>query len=183
MKNKFLAIITVALISITAGTANAATTAKAKGPSFSGFYAGVDLGAGTDSPASTNDNNLAMTYDAFAGANLNVYRKWFAGLEGSIGRKNGQNYTLAADAKIGRQLVGYTLAYAKLGYANTNATYNGERSDFDGLRTGVGLETFLSKKVSARLEGIYTNYKTQMLGGETVDPTDVSVRAGVSYFF
>ena len=75
------------------------------------------------------------------------------------------------------------MGYVKVAYANTNLDANGATGSLNGVQAGAGVETFLTQKISARLEGDYTDYAARSFNGADVNPADVAVKAGVAYHF
>jgi hypothetical protein len=187
MKNKFL--MTAAFLSAFVASSAFADFDTAFDPVTtttpvvkSGPYAGLDLGIASMAPASSSENNIGFTYDGFAGYDY-VVEEWLTGLELGAGNKDSQNYTLSADLKAGRVMDRITVAYAKVGYGMTDLTKNGVTENFDGLRFGAGLEKYYTQNITGRIETIYTNYLASNMGGQSVDPTSLAVKLGVSYKF
>lgn len=182
--NKLLAAVAafafVAFVSV-----NASATTPAATPTFSGAYVGADVGVGNTAPVNADKNNLALAYDGVAGYDIALGNTgWVTGLVGSFGKKDTQNYTYTGGLRLGHTLVGpNTLGYAKVAYANTNLDANGGSGSFGGVQAGLGLETFVTQKVSVGAEGDYTAYRSGTINGLSVDPSDIQLKAKVAYHF
>lgn len=167
---------------------------------FGGLYAGVDLNAlsfentangGTQTKLFTND----FGYSGHVGYGVQDATGFYYGAEVSDGTREGVNRSNGVKDKFGNefavdvragQVVHDNLVYGKIGFANASVTEyapNSGTGNFDGLRLGGGVERHVAENITARAEVIYTDYQVESINGNTVDPSDVVAKVGLSYQF
>ena len=175
-----------------------------KPSSFTGWNAGVDFGVLTfdnvnSSYASTRSLFTDLGYSVNVGYGYKFANNLYLGSSIEVGSTTGvtcynaykdiQNFTTAADVRAGYVFSGTTLAYGRLGYAETDiqeknvVTSTNDYALFAGLRTGLGVEHFVGPNFAVRTEALYTDYETRNVGGHVVDPSNLALRVGTSYYF
>lgn len=196
---------------------------------FTGFYAGVGLGAnavngtyqqtansGAASGTSVK-NDIGKTL--FDGALFGGYGKMFGqfyvggelalalsggGINGNISGGNltykvTPGWSVSPSVRLGFLAAPQTLAFVRLGATDkrfevkadpigTNTTQTKKSQNVWGFTTGVGMETFISEKVSLRGEYIFTAYANKSYAIGTTDTAKLKARdnlfrLGVSYNF
>jgi outer membrane immunogenic protein len=195
---------------------SAAPAAKEIKASWSGFYAGGDvgtmlLGSAEDSnPQSSPPNDPAYSIGAWSGEiGAHAGFNWqagalVAGLEANAFAMSPtimysdywygkQTWSAAVRARLGLLAMDNTLFYGTIGFAAGGFDYNGYWTNLPGatftgggLQLGAGAEAFLTPQLSARIEGLYSDYgKHTILSGGVpywdVSPRTLEARLGISY--
>lgn len=157
------------LIASAAVIALGVASAHADSP-FDGPYAGVQGGYGHVSP-DVGDKDGAFSGGAFAGYGK-TFDNIYLGAEASVGfngaefSSGGVTYSRKLEygvtAKAGYVLTPKYLVYGLAGYerADMEADSGGTvtKGTNDGFRFGIGAETFVTKKLTARSEVSYTDW-------------------------
>ncbi len=195
------------------GQPQPAMVAVAPMGSWNGFYAGGQVGLTFENSVNTN---LSYTpqFQAISGHAPSIgghvgvnheFGMWVAGLEadgalqsesgsnGSSTKEAMKNWSASVRARLGLLVTHNVLLYGTVGLAAAAFDYGksygitGAKFTGYGLQLGGGVEAFLTHNVSARIEGLYTDY-----GSHTIDPTGspwgvtprtLEARVGLTYHF
>lgn len=182
MKKYFLASVALAL---SLGVAHAGEA------NFDGAYGGVQ---GAYSRLDGGDVDL----DGFGGGAFGGYGKtfgnWYVGGELSVdynkvdGSKNGvdleKKYSYGVAARAGYLVAPKVLGYGVVGWERgkfeAKAAGAKESEELNGLRVGIGAETFVKDNVSVRTEVNYVDWKGK---GGADDGKEWRANVGVAYHF
>jgi hypothetical protein len=164
-------------------------------------FTGVDFGADLDALHADNTSVSTKTkfdfgYAGRVGYGQQLANGYFLGVEGSEGTNEGVTRNpgvkdttgdvLTVDGRAGKVL-GETLVYGKVGYSLANVSeknmYDNAKNsyNFSGYRVGGGIEHYLAKNITGRVDVVYTGYGAQTLDGNSVDPSNLKSTVGVSY--
>ncbi len=196
------------------GQPQPAMVAVAPMGSWNGFYAGGQVGLTFENSVNTNlsytpqvqaISGHAPSIGGHVGVN-HEFGMWVAGLEadgalqsesGSTGqfheRSNEELVGVGCAPVLGPRVMHNVLLDGTVGLAAAAFDYGksygitGAKFTGYGLQLGGGVEAFLTHNVSARIEGLYTDY-----GSHTIDPTGspwgvtprtLEARVGLTYHF
>ena len=130
------------------------STAQAADKKFDGFYLGAEAGY-RDFSGSGNFDQDDFVYDGVIGYRKQMNNGWVLGLEGGSGIDASLGYAMGQNKDF--------LAFGFVGYSNAKVTTTSgptqTSTNFDGIRFGVGGEYAVSKHISLRLTGTYTNFE------------------------
>lgn len=176
-------IISKAVMAIVAVMALTTMSASA-GDKFAGVYAGVQTGYSNIGVGSFDVDGV--DYGLFAGYNTPVLERFVVGLETDF-TLSSVNFESLVDVRhafgvygrLGYKLTDTTLVYGKAGFVTTNVSFGGESDTAEGIRAGVGFDSFITESFFVRLEGSYTDYAR--LGGFESDQYRATVGLGYKF--
>lgn len=162
---------TLAAATLAVGLAGAAAAQDAT--QWNGFYGGLQFDItspeldGTPTQVGTGHGGTA-----FVGYNHAIDQNWVVGGELSFGRQSGMeagpNELIIENAVHLRGRAGYnvgnTLLYGSLGYMTADFNGGGPDISGDGMTFGLGAETMITDRVSARIEFTRSDMDLEEIG-------------------
>ena len=181
------------------------------GPSWTGFYVGVHAGGAFGNTDYGNDfvdpgQRYHLADDTYAigvhgGFDYQFSSSWVAGLELAATRLNSEyaafipdvpafsiDWNFSASGRLGYLVTPQTLFYGRIGYSAMDVeaieglagTASGT---VDGALIGVGVETFLSDNITARVDANYFLPSDEFVTDdfEAFEPHYLMLTAGLSY--
>jgi opacity protein-like surface antigen len=184
---------------------------------YAGVQAGLTFLDSTeryDPSASNSDSKWDFSgHGASFGGHVGINRQvgmWVAGLEGDGAMQTDsfpyirdevsgkQTWSASVRARLGVLTAHNLLFYGTVGWAaagfdysryfNPASAYAGTRFTAQAIQFGGGMEAFIARNVSARLEALYTNYGDHRIRYQgdpqkLVNPRNLEARVGVTYHF
>jgi outer membrane immunogenic protein len=147
---------------------------------WSGFYAGINLGAAfNDEDNGGDDDDDTMFIGGFhIGYNWQKPSNVVIGLEGDVDFADDIDYLASIRGRLGYAM-GPTLLYATGGVAFLGVDDDFEDDTLTGWTAGLGIEHKLRENVSLGLEGLYYDFDE-----DNFDDADFwTVRARLTYHF